>query len=344
VGVRSYMARGRRKWMVDEWIRLENGAPYRIRKRGYKTKQEAMTALHKEIDEALSTSGFRSQLRKQLTVEEAWEIYKPVSERDNRSFKTDEGRAKHVVTHLGKTKIGHLTQHHIDQYRNLRKGEKTYSGGSPAPATLDRELELLKRVLNYCVKCRFIRENPIADVQLLNVPNVRKICINEVQFQSLLVNADSRLQPILQVAFDTGMRLDEVLSLRRNQIDLKGENIILNHDDTKTRKPRIVPMTSRVVEVLSEDIPTPIRDDDYIFKNPNTGDRWKDIRKMLKSAVQKAGLDGLWFHDMRRSFSTDGVRAGVPETVLMKTTGHKTLSSFMRYNIIDTSTQMLSAK
>jgi integrase len=91
-------------------------------------------------------------------------------------------------------------------------------------------------------------------------------------------------------------------------------------------------LLSRTKEVLKI-LPRHIHSE-HLFVNPVTGKPWNDIKKMFRRACKKAGLEGLWFHDLRRSFVTNARRRGVPESVIMKMTGHKTRSVFDRYNVV----------
>jgi integrase len=76
------------------------------------------------------------------------------------------------------------------------------------------------------------------------------------------------------------------------------------------------------------------------------GARVGDWRKRWKAACVAAGLarwimegdeivgyEGPIFHDLRRSGIRDMVRAGVPQSVVMAISGHRTISTFLRYDI-----------
>jgi len=60
--------------------------------------------------------------------------------------------------------------------------------------------------------------------------------------------------------------------------------------------------------------------------------------------VRKAEFQGLWFHDLRRSFVTRARKAGIPGSVVMRMSGHRTRAVFERYNVVDESDLRIAAR
>ncbi len=334
MGVLKYQSKGQTYWQVDETVTLPDGREQRYRKRKIPTKEQALALISKIKAEAFEGRYFDRVKPNAFTVADAWALYEPVNKRDSDAWITDRGRAKHLLRHLGGHRAERLNQESVDGYRTLRLGERTKRGEAPAPATLDREVELLKRMLNYAVKCTKLAVNPIARVSLLGKSNVRRVVLKEETFAKLVEAADPHLRPILLVAYDTGMRKQEVLALRWSQLDLREGCITLAPEDTKTDQGRVIYLTTRAVTALRE-LPRGLKGGEWVFVNPQTGERWKDIRKMFQAACTAAELEGVWFHDTRRSFATNARRRGVPESVVMRMTGHRTRAVFDRYNIVE---------
>ncbi len=332
MGVIKYESRGRSFWQVDETLVMPDGREVRLRKRRIPTKEQAVAFVAKARAEAFEGRYFERLEKPKLTVAEAWTHYEPINNRDNEGWQSEEGRSRKLIRHLGKIKAMELSQRHVDEYRTRRFGEKTRKGTPPSPATLDREVELLKRFLNYAVACGRLTHNPIAKAKLLRKPNVRRTVVSEEAFQCLHAAAEECFKPILAVAYETGMRKREVLDLRWEQLDLKEGVIRLLPQDTKAEDARVVYLAPRALEAVRR-IPRRLGSA-YVFVNPQTGEPWVDVRKQFLNACKAARLSGVWFHDLRRSFVTNARRYGVPESVVMRMSGHKTRAVFERYNVV----------
>src|SRR5439155_4902975 len=62
---------------------------------------------------------------------------------------------------------------------------------------------------------------------------------------------------------------------------------------------------------------------------------WSCPKCGVTRLFKEAKYVGLIFHDLRRTAIRNMVRAGIPQTVAMQISGHRTLSVFNRYNIVD---------
>ena len=218
MGVRKYQSYGRTLWKVDAWLVRPDGPPIRLRQSKIPTREQAVA-----LEAKLKTDAFEGQFfeRHRMATETTAELlsqYEKLGAQENRAWSTESGRAAHLRRHLGQVRASALTVRHVEEYRVGRSTEKTRRGGPPSPATLDREVELLKRALNHAVRLGTLRHNPIAEARLLRKPNVRRMVVDEEMFGRLFEASEESLRPILLTAFDSGMRKREVLDLRWEQV------------------------------------------------------------------------------------------------------------------------------
>jgi integrase len=342
MGVNKYVAGGAARWAIDEWIAGVDAelrpVHHRLQKRGFPTKASArayVSQVHREAREGrwwFDQPAARPE-EASFSVAEAWELYEPKAKRDNDSWRSDRSYSRHLIRLMGSVRCSALTLETVDGYRSQRGTETTRRGAAPARATLDREVELLRRMLSYAVACKRLEHNPLAGVSMLGRNNIRRRVVGEAEFAALLEGAPARLRPILVLAYDTGMRKREILDLRWDRVDLREGVIRLEPSDTKEERHRVIYLTARARVALGR-TPRRLRCP-WVFPNPQMGKPYGDIRKVFAGACRAAGIEGLWFHDLRRSFVTRARKAGIPESVVMRMSGHRTREVFDRYNITD---------
>jgi integrase len=68
-------------------------------------------------------------------------------------------------------------------------------------------------------------------------------------------------------------------------------------------------------------------------KGPLQRRRVREFNKAWRSACDQAGYTGILLHDLRRFGVRAMVRAGVPESVAQRISGHATAAVFRRYDI-----------
>jgi integrase len=274
--VRKYRVGARTWWQIDIHVRLPDGTARRIQQRRIPTREQAEILVAKLQSDAFEGRFFDRKRPSDQTVSKALETYEAISKRDNDSWKSDAARGRTLRRHLGETKCIALTREHVEQFRTARLGEKTRRGLPPAPATLDREVELLVRALNYAVSCGSLAANPVAGIPFLRKPNVREVVVDEADFERLLAAADEPLRTVALVSFDTGLRKGEVLRLRWEQVDLRARCLRLRPQDTKEERGRVVYLTARSCASIKS-LPRPLRSP-WVFTSPETGSHFRDLR------------------------------------------------------------------
>ncbi|HSB31352.1 MAG TPA: site-specific integrase, partial [Candidatus Sulfobium mesophilum] len=70
----------------------------------------------------------------------------------------------------------------------------------------------------------------------------------------------------------------------------------------------------------------------YVFFDPATATPCGDVKRSFNTATRRAGIRDFHFHDLRHTFASHLVMAGVDLTTVSKLLGHKTLTMTLRYS------------
>ena len=262
-----------------------------------------------------------------------------------KSLDKAERNVRRLLKFFGGRRTSQITTEDIKRYITKRQAEPTRLGTPPENATLNRELSALKRLLSLAAQATPPKLYKVPHIPLLREDNVRQGFVEYEDYLAVKAAAPDYLRPIITMAFYTGCRRGEILSLKWSQVDLNRRLIRLNPGETKNREGRVVYMGEELYEALAElkaqrDWSWP--DCESVFTR--SGEPIKSFKKAWRSTCKAVGLEDLLFHDLRRSAVRNLVRSGVPERVAMQISGHKTRSVFDRYNIVSESDMAQAAK
>jgi integrase len=245
---------------------------------------------------------------------------------DRRSLKSGAlVNVSHLRKFFGFDKAVTITPDRARSYQ-LRRREQGAS-----VATINREVATLRRMLSIAVEHGQLRSRP--KFTMLDGETVREGFLDYGDCLRLLPELLDYLRPLIEFLYLSGWRKSAGRNLEWKQIDMRGRTATLKIADSKNKKPWTLPLTGRLWEVIQERYKARRLDCPYVFHLD--GQKIGDFRKAWGTACRKAGLSGLYVHDLRRSCARNLARGGVSEQVAMRITGHKTPSMYRRYRILD---------
>ncbi len=238
-----------------------------------------------------------------------------------------------------------------------------------APKGVYVYLRVLKAMFNKAKEWNYVQENPASKIKLPKRQVVKKEFITDEQFEIILSHISTEvIKDFVVMAFFTGCRLSELTYLRWCDVDFIKNVIVIGSESfkTKSRKQRIVPMHSRVREVLmargkqlmvngkcemvngkTDPPPGPLqggekqantlvrrgRENRYVFCKGNGFGFTPDyFSKEFKSACKAAGFGNTYhFHDLRHSALSRMILKGAPLPVVQRISGHAQLSTLSLY-------------
>jgi len=224
---------------------------------------------------------------------------------------------------FGGHRLADISPFLIEKYKRLRKEV------GRSEVTINRELAFLKNLFTMAVKWGKASENPVSQVHFFREDNGRTRVLTDEEEVRLLTCCNPYIRPLVITALHTGFRKSELLALRWEHVDFRHSLITVEAAYAKNGETRSIPMTATLTEtlrVLKGEAEAAVS----VFRT-HEGTPYRHIAKVFGAACRRAGLTDVTFHDLRHTFASRLVMAGVDLPTVQALMGHKTIAMTMRY-------------
>jgi len=229
-----------------------------------------------------------------------------------------------LIEHFGDTPLARIDSRALENFKRALAATPTQYKRQRKVSTINRELLFLSRLLNYAVAQGYLDANPFHSpgakgLIQLKKDNKRTRVLGFGEESALLaacVETRAHLRPILITLADTGLRRNEARTLDwERDIDFGDNRITVQAENAKTNVERQISMTPRVRQALLE-LRAAGKGKGLVFNG------WRDSRWAFASALRLAGIKDFTLHDLRHTFVTRSIFAGIPLAVVLKASGH----------------------
>lgn len=333
------------------------------RKSVYQKKNEKTKEFKDRFADILSSIRNDSYLEKNsITVYElGCEIIENKLKR-NKVIESTYSRDKQTLQHLkkcnlGKKKVQEVTYIEIQKFIDSKK--------EYANSSIDKFFQLLQSIFKEAVKRDYIIKNPMVRVEkTISDKENKKIEAFDINEQKAFLNAlkdEGIYCNIFTIAIFTGMRIGEILALKKDDIDFNAKMINIQRTLTKNKNDkttlgtktktynstRSIPITPLIESELKDAIKNmSLNINKLLFLNPdgnlmsvsnmNTAFKricvkanLKVVPYVLKRKKKEINLKTSTYnqHMLRHTYATRMIESGVPAEVLQKLLGHKDIQT-----------------
>ncbi len=190
---------------------------------------------------------------------------------------------------------------------------------------------MLSKAYNLAIReWEWLEKNPVSMVSMEKEGNGRDRWLTHNEAERLIRRLEPPLKQIVIFAINTGMRQDEILSLKWPAVDIARRAVVVMK--SKNGRRRTIPLSNHAIEALRDQSNLRYLHTDLVFTNEAGGkiDRSKMTRK-FKKAVSKTGLEDFRFHDLRHTCATWLAQAGHDIYFISRWLGHEDVSMTQRY-------------
>jgi len=241
------------------------------------------------------------------------------------THRRDQSLAAHVLRAFGEVPLDQLRPAQLAEYKARRRAQGV------APKTLNDELGLLGHAYKLGMReWEWVTDNPVLKIAKEKVRNLIERWLTPEEEQRLLAASPPWLQEIILFALHTGMRRGEILTLQWTHVDLARRTLTILEQKNGARD--TLPVNDTAMQVLQARAAVRTSQAAYVFVNG--ADHPRNARNLLRAfyaAMRKAEITRFRFHDLRHTFATRLIQAGVDVYTVQKLGRWKTIAMVLRY-------------
>ena len=204
------------------------------------------------------------------------------------------------------------------------------------PATINREISMLRTAFDQAIHWGFLADNPARVIKLRanqSPPPLRLLDeAQRVRLERVLTDRTDRFGTLVKLALNTGMRRNELFSLRWKDVyfgpfpSIIIEKPAIRHQN----KERRIPLNKIAADALIN-WQTAQKSRNYLVFPSPSGGQLQSINHAWKRLVKEVDVRGFRFNDCRDDFAVRLVRAGVPLNQVRDLLGHSTIALTEKY-------------
>jgi len=293
--------------------------------RGF-TREMAKDALKSRLGDIARGHFNLEKVRKPVPFSKLAERYREFASGYKRGWHEEKYIVEEFAELFGDTPLAQITTWQIEKW-------KSEQGKTLNLATVNRRLTIIKHMFKKAVEWDLTKGNPATAVKRFTITSERTRFLNREEIQRLLQECEKQvtspwLLPLVTLALNTGMRQGELLNAGWENVDL--ERGVITIVQSKTLRPKSIAINQPAKDAL-----------DWLQEN-RYGEKllmWPwgvkigkvTVYDAFKKASKAAGITNFRFHDLRHTFASHLVMAGVDLVTVKDLLGHKTLAMTNRY-------------
>ncbi|MFH0931873.1 MAG: site-specific integrase [Candidatus Zixiibacteriota bacterium] len=302
-------------WYLDYYV---NGR--RKREKIGPSKKLAEDVLHKRKLEIAENRFLDIRREKKVRFKDFTKTYLELHcKAHKKSWKKDITLLRTLTKHFGNKCLYEITPLSIEEFKNEQ-------GKLSAPATVNRKITCLRHLLKKAVEWGKVSDNAARNIKLLRENNQRLRYLEKEEIKRLVDACCSHLRPIVILGLNTGMRKGEILGLKWREVDFeKGIIYLLDTKNGEKREVYLNELAKKALIAVRKHPNSP-----YIFCSPD-GKPYTNVRRSFFTALKKCGINDFHFHDLRHTFASQLVMAGIDLNTVRDLMGHKSIEMTLRY-------------